>query len=261
MKILFMGGKDIGCGCLEYLLEREEDTVVGVIVDPPDTAGDRWYASATELALKKRVPIYSLKINSPEGVSIVRELSPDIIVVVYFDQILKKEIINVPRMGCVNLHMALAEQYRGCYPTTWAIINGEKMTGVTLHYIDEDIDTGEIIAQSEVPVTGEDTGETLYRKCTKSGIELLREYFPLIADGSAPRRKQVTSEATRSHKRVFPSREIDFSKPGSEIYDHIRALIFEPFPPPYFYIGKKKFIISEDREEGSAKRSGTDDNR
>ncbi len=249
MKVLFMGGKNVGCGCLKYLIERQTEQVVGIIVNPSDIAKDRWYESATDLGFQNNIPVYSVKnINSPTGVSIVRKLSPYIIVVVYYDQILKKEIINIPSMGCINLHMALAEEYRGCYPTTWAIINGEKRMGVTLHYIDEGVDTGDIIAQKEVPITNEDTGESLYEKSTKACIELFREQFPLIVSGKASKKKQITTVKTKYYRREFPSRELDFSKPGKEIFNHIRALLFEPFPPPFFYIGNKKMIIKQDKD-------------
>jgi methionyl-tRNA formyltransferase len=249
MRIVFMGGKNIGCGCLKYLIEREEDRVVGIIVNPSDTAKDRWYESATELGIANNIPVYLFEnINSPESVSLVRELSPDIIVVVYYDQILKKDIIHIPPKGCINLHMALAEEYRGCYPTTWAIINGEKRTGVTLHYIDEGIDSGDIIAQREVTITDGDTGKSLYKRCTKTGLELFREQFPLISSGKAARRKQATTAKTKYYKREFPSRELDFSRPGREIFNHIRALLFEPFPPPFFRIGNRRFIIKEEKD-------------
>ena len=180
--------------------------------------------------------------------SLVKGLSPDIIFVVYYDQILKSEIINIPPMGCINLHTALSEEYRGCYPATWAILNREKRVGVTIHHINEGIDTGDIIAQKEVFVADEDTGKTLYDKCTKAGVELFSEQFPLIMSGKAARRKQITTAKTKHYKRMFPTQEIDFSKSGDEIFVHIRAHLFEPFPPPFFCIGDKKFIVKEEND-------------
>jgi methionyl-tRNA formyltransferase len=248
MKILFLGGKNVGCGCLEYLLERKKD-LVGIIVNPSDIDRDRWYKSAAEIGFRNSIPVFSLKnINSRESVSFIKQLSPDIIFVVYYDQLLKSDIINIPPMGCINLHLALAEEYRGCYPTTWAIIKGEKRTGVTLHYIDQGIDSGDIIAQREVPISEDDTGRTLYEKCSSAGIELFRNQMPLILSGKSSRRKQIATVDTKYFKREFPSREIDFSKSGKEIYDHIRALLFDPFPPPFFTIGGKKYTIEQETE-------------
>lgn len=250
MRVIFAGGKNVGCGCLEYLLLDREVDLVAVFVNPKsDTAANRWYPSAAEIAMVHGIPVFSPpSINAPKSKEQIRALNPDLLVVVYYDQILKRDVIGIPKRGCINLHMALAEEYRGCYPTTWAIINGEKRTGVTLHYIDEGVDSGDIIAQREVPVDASDTGIDLYEKCTQNAIGLFRETFPLIETGMAPRRRQVSTEQTKYYRREFPSRKIDFGKSGADIYNHIRALTFPPFPPPYFYIGEKKMIIVEEVE-------------
>lgn len=247
MRILFMGGKNIGCACFEYLIEREEN-VIGVIPNiDSDTLKDRWYRSITEIAIKNEIPVYGFKnINDKQSIEFIKNLKPDIIFVVYYDKILKKELIDIPPKGCINLHLALAEEYRGCYPTTWALINGEKRYGVTLHYIDEGVDTGDIIAQKEFEIEEDDTGETLYDKTTKYGIKLFKEVFPLIKENKVKARKQITNEKTKTYKRIFPSREIKIDK---KTKDYIRALIFEPFKEPYFYIGKKKMIVKEEKEK------------
>ena len=162
MRVLFCGGKNIGYGCLEFLLETQE--VVGVFTNPTDVNSNRSYQSVTKLAWAHDIPVYGSNINSKKSVKVIQTLSPDIVVVVYYDRILKKQVISIPKQGCINLHMALAEEYQGCYPTTWAILNNEKRTGITIHYIDEGIDTGDIIAQCEVPLTEEKTGESLYNE-------------------------------------------------------------------------------------------------
>jgi methionyl-tRNA formyltransferase len=247
MRILFFGGKNIGCGCLKHIIESRAE-VVGVVTNPSDIEKDRWHESVAEIASNQNIPVFiTQNINSAEGISYIKRQSPDIIFVVYFDEILKSEIIGIPPLGCINLHMALAEEYRGCYPTTWAILNGEKRTGVTLHYIDEGIDTGDIISQVKVPITEYDTGKSLYDKCTKAGIDLFHEQFQFIVDGVANRRKQATNSDSKYYKRDYPSREIDFSKDGERILTHIRAHLFEPFPPPFFSIGGKKYIIIEEK--------------
>jgi methionyl-tRNA formyltransferase len=145
--------------------------------------------------------------------------------------------------------MALAEEYRGCFPTTWAILNGEKRAGVTLHYIDQGVDSGDIIAQTTVPMTEETTGKSLYDNCTVAGLQLFKTYFPLVEQGTAPRRPQIKTDNTKNYPRVFPSQEIDFSKSGEEILRHIRANIFPPYPSAYFYIGGRKYIIQEEERD------------
>lgn len=249
MRVLFMGGKNIGCACLDYLVERKTN-LVGIIVNTDtDVEANRWYRSATETGLRQNIPVFSPRnINSTEGVRLVKSLKPELIVVAYYDQILKNGILSIPKLGSINLHMALAEEYRGCYPTTWAIINGETRVGVTIHYVDEGIDSGDIIAQKELEIKNEYTGRDLYVLCSKAGTELFRETFPLIEAGEAPRRKQKSTANTKYYKREFPSREVDFTKSGKEIHNFIRALIFEPFPSPYIKIGERKFIFKEVKE-------------
>jgi methionyl-tRNA formyltransferase len=249
MRIVFAGGKDVGCGCLEYLLEYPDVDVVAVIVNSDgDMAAKRWYRSAAELALRHDVPVFAPhSINEPKMITRLQGMAPDLIVVVYYDCILKGDVIGIPKRGCINLHLALAEEYRGCYPTTWALINGEIRTGVTLHYIDEGIDTGDIIAQKAVEILPDDTGKSLYYKCTRAGIELFREAVPSVLEGTIPRVRQITTERSRYYKREFPSQCIEFTKSGEEVYNHIRAVYFPPFPLPYFYIGRKKMVIAEEK--------------
>ena len=235
-----MGGKFVGYGCLEYLLETQD--VVGVYVNPSDTAADRWYPSVSEPALKNHVPVFLYNVNDSESVATIKSLKPDIITVVYYDQILKSEIINIPPLGAINIHLALAEQYRGCYPTTWALINGATTTGVTIHYISEGIDAGDIIADKEVAISHDCTGEDIYYQLTSVAIDLFKETFPKIAKITP--RKQDGRNA-RYYKREFPSREITLDE---KTYNRVRALLFKPFPPPYIKIGKRKFIIKEATE-------------
>lgn len=247
MKIVFMGGKPTGYGILEYLISNDQN-IVCVFTNPGDTAASRWFPSVSELALEKGIPVFMpRKINSPESIENMKAFDPDLIIVAYYDQILKKEIFSIPSMGTINVHLALAEEYRGCYPTTWAIINGEKRTGVTIHYIDETIDGGDIIAQRVVDITHNDTGKSLYFKCIDAAVELFKSTWPSIKSGSNSRRPQDASDA-KHYKREFPPHKVDFNRAGSEIYDYIRALTFQPFDPPYFYIGEKKMIIIEAEE-------------
>ena len=199
-RILFCGGKNIGFQCLSYLIDMKYD-VVGIIPNPTDINNNRTFPSVTELGWKRDIPVIpSYKLHSPNKLEQIRNLKLDLIVVAYFDRILKPELINIPSMGCINLHMALAEEYRGCFPTTWAILNGEQRTGVTLHYIDSGIDSGDIISQIEVPITGTTTGKSLYDDCTLAGVKLFKEYFPLIERGTAPRRSQIQTDKTKSYQ-------------------------------------------------------------
>lgn len=238
-KILFMGGKYVGFNCLKYLV-LNEFSVVGCFVNEEDEAKNRWYDSLREFCVKQKIPVYYFpNVNSVESENKMRKLSPDIIVVVYYDQILKQNIIDLPKMGCINLHLALPQVHRGCYPTTWSLIRGDALTGATLHFITTDIDNGPVIAQRKIKIEDNWTGKDLYYKVSDVGIALFKEYFPKL-EKIKPRK--IDMSKALYYKKEFPSREIELDK---KTYNKVRALIFEPFPPPYIKIGKRLFIIKE----------------
>ncbi len=237
-----MGGKNVGCGCLEYLLKNKKE-IVAVFVNPNDKSRGRWYRSAAEIAQFYKIKVYkSRNINSPNNIRLIKKLNPELIVVVYFDQILKRELINIPKYGCINLHLALSQVHRGCYPTTWSLIRGDKYTGVTLHCITEKIDGGPIIAQKKIKIRDDWTGKDIYNKVSDLGIKLFEEIFPNL-DKVKPYFLNISK--SKYYEREFPSRKIKLDR---ETCNKIRALIFEPFPPPYIKIGKRKFIFKEIKE-------------
>lgn len=240
-KILFMGGRDIGYGCLEFLLKKKYN-VVGCFVNADDKEPDRWYKSVTEICFEYNVPVYcNDNINSSGSENLIKKLKPDIIVVVYFHQILKANIITIPEKGCINLHMALSQIHRGCYPTTWALIRGDAYSGVTFHYITEKIDGGPVIAQKKIKIMSDWTSRDLYFALTNTGIQLFKTVFPNLEKQTL---YQIDISNSKYYKKEFPSFEVHIPE---QIYNYIRALLFEPFPAPYIKIGEKKyFFISED---------------
>lgn len=249
VRVLFAGGKAVGCGVLRLLIATPAVEVCGVIVNPGDAAADRWFPSATEIATEHGIAVYApSNINNAANIAWIRQREPDLIVVAYYDQILCSAIFSMPRLGCVNLHMARAEAYRGCYPTTWALINGETVTGVTLHRVTAEIDGGDILAEREVPIMPDDTGRSLYEKCTAAAVELFSEALPALISGTLEGRPQHRTAVTRTHDRKFPSHEVLMEGNPSAIADRIRALTFPPFPAPYLRIGSRKFLIVEVEE-------------
>jgi methionyl-tRNA formyltransferase len=237
MRVAFAGGRPLGVACLEHLVTQTE--VAGVFVNPDDY-GEHWYAGPTvlQIAQEHNIPVYS-KLDADT----LKALDVEILFVVYFDKLLKPEVIAVPPKGCINLHLALAEEYRGCYPTTWALINGETQTGVTLHYIDAGMDTGDIIAQGYETIVPEDTGQTLYLNLVMRGYQVFVQTLPQILAGTNPRRKQVTTDQTKVYHRQFPSFEVPFEGSAQDVYNYIRALIFPPFPGPVITIGNRKYRL------------------
>ena len=251
-KIVFLGGKQIGYKCLQCLCKEKEIEIVLAISNMSDLydSEDRWYPKIHELAGQHSIPYMATDdINSDKMVAKIHSISPDFMFVVYYDNILSQKIFSQAKEGTINLHLADAEKYRGCYPTTYAIINGETEYGVTLHYIDEGVDSGDIIDKEVFELQKEWTGKDLYRAATEKGYELFKRNIKNIISGNLKRRVQKSPAHISYYKRSqFPSHEITFEGKAGETLNRIRALLFSPFPPPYFYLGDKKFIIVEARE-------------
>lgn len=237
-----MGNHNIGVKCLEYLIEQGED-IRAVFALPDRRKEIIWYKSVKETALKHGIPVYQpRKVSSPTYVRILRRIKPDIIFSISWRQMLSREILEIPKMGCINLHGSLLPKYRGFTPVIWAIINGEKKTGVTLHYMNEKPDAGDIIAQKEVEISPEDTGKTLYDKITEAGLQLFKETFPKIKNGTASRIPQNEEEATYFGRRKPEDGIIDWNKSSIELYNWVRALMY-PYPGAFTYIRGRKLYI------------------
>lgn len=184
---------------------------------------------------------------------VIEKSSPDVGLVYawmeYFDNILSQRIFNLAKEGTINLHLADSERYRGCYPTTYAIINGETEYGGTLHYIDEGVDSGDIIDKEVFELKKEWTGKDLYYVATEKGYKLFERNIKNIIKGNVKRKVQKSSTKISYYRRSqFPSHEISFKGTAEETLNRIRALLFPPFSPPYFYLGDKNFTIVGARE-------------
>lgn len=263
-KVIFFGGKKIGYRCLELLCSNSQISLSLIITNTSDLydKNDRWYPKIYDLAVSHKIPYLSTDLpNSDEVISIIKGIEPDLMFVVYYDNILKPKLFKLAKEGVINLHLANAEKYRGCYSTTFAIINGEKEYGVTLHYIDEGIDTGPVIDKKVFELKREWTGKDLYDMATGEGFKLFQENLNSIIEENAVSQKQKTSEELKFYKKSqFPSHNITFEGSGEDVYNRIRALMFPPFPHPYFYIGDRKIYLRETwiRKGGSIARQNTE---
>ena len=193
MKILFMGTPEIAVPCLQKIIDEGHE-VLGVVTQPdkPKGRGNKLaMPPVKELAIKYDIPVYQpVKARDEEFVKVLEEINPELIVVVAFGQILPKSILDIPKYGCVNVHVSLLPKYRGAAPINWVIINGEEKTGVTTMYMDEGLDTGDIILKKEMLLNDEITAGELHDEMMVHGSELLKETIELIAKGEAPREKQ-----------------------------------------------------------------------
>lgn len=260
MRVLFMGTPDIATGCLQKLIDKKYN-VIGVVTQPdkPQNRGKKLgMPPVKELALKYDIPVYQpLKAREESFVETLKELNPDIIVVVAFGQILPKSILEIPKFGCINVHVSLLPKYRGAAPINWVIINGEEKTGVTTMYMDEGLDTGDMILTEEFDLDDEITAGELHDKMKDIGADVLVETLKQIEKGCAPRIPQNHEEFTYAPMMNKALGQIDWSKSAREIHNLVRGV--NPWPSAYTtYEGSTmKVWKTEVLNETSDKEPGT----
>jgi methionyl-tRNA formyltransferase len=230
-----MGGKDLAIHCLSFLLESGEE-ICGVVVNPTDREEEgNWYRSLRRFARERGLPVHQPgSANNESFVEAMRAMQPDLLFSMSYEKILKKAVLQIPRFGAMNIHFSRLPRYRGCLPIVYALSEEEPVIGVSVHYMDEGIDTGDIVAQDAVPVAREDTAFTLYFKCVELGTRLFRETYPRIARGRNARMAQDNGAASY-HPQQYPhDRWIDWSWPEPRIHAFIRAHTFPPYPGARF---------------------------
>ncbi|MBM7685505.1 methionyl-tRNA formyltransferase [Defluviitalea raffinosedens] len=236
MKVVFMGTPDFAVPCLQKLID-EKYYIAAVVTQPdrPKGRGKKMVAPPVkELAEKYNIPVFQPeKVRSPEFIEVLRSIAPDLIVVIAFGQILPKEILDIPTYGCINVHGSLLPKYRGAAPIQWAIINGEKITGVTTMFMDEGMDTGDMILKKEIFIEPEYTAGDLHNIMAPVGAELLKETLNELIRGNIKREKQDENEATYAPMLKKENGLIDWSQPSYKIVNLIRGL--SPWPSAYTF--------------------------
>jgi len=234
----------------KYLMNHEE--IVGVVVrSPNDEANLNKGCSKKILDLlnlpKDKTFIWDKNNDLHERVGDIKKLKPDLILLAFCcGRILKPELINIPSSGCINIHLAYLPYNRGRNPNVWAIVDGTP-AGVTIHYIDEGIDTGDIIAQTKIPVESIDTGKSIYQKIDVESVRLFKDIWPKIKDGTVERIKQNSDKGTFHYGKEFQRLdliELDKKYTGRELINQIRSRTFRPHPASYFIDdnGRKVFL-------------------
>ena len=235
MKVVFMGTPDFAVGTLEALIEAGHE-VIGVVTQPDKPKGRGKTLMATpvkEVALKHQIPVYQpKKVREAGFTETLGRLAPDVIVVAAFGQIITKEILDIPRFGCINVHASLLPAYRGAAPIQWAVINGEKESGVTIMQMDEGLDTGDMIDKVVVPLAEDETGGSLFDKLSQAGARLCVKVLKDLEEGNAVREKQP-EESTTPYASMISKKmgEIDWNRSAKSIEQLIRGL--DPWPSAY----------------------------
>ena len=242
MKAVVLAYHDMGCAGLEALL-KHGCRVQAVFTHRDDPGESVWFRSVAECAARAGIPVYAPEdINHPLWIAKIRELKPDVIFSFYYRRMVKPELLAIPPAGCLNLHGSLLPKYRGRCPVNWVLINGEKETGVTLHYMTPKPDDGDIVAQEKVSISDDDTAVTLFKKMTSAAAQLLDKALPAVLAGKAPRKKQDSALASYFGGRRPEDGAIDWTRKAEEVRNLVRA-VTRPYPGAFTFSGDRKLII------------------
>jgi methionyl-tRNA formyltransferase len=244
MRIVFIGTGEIGVPTLRALLNSEHE-VVAVVTQPdkPVGRGQRIEPPAIKKGIAKtRIPILQpARIKDPQAIEELRALKPDVIVVVAYGQILPRDVLEIPRLACLNLHASLLPHWRGAAPIQAGIAAGDCETGLTVMYMDEGLDTGDILLQRSVEILPNDTGGSLHDRLAQIAPETLLESLQLLAAGNAPRIPQDNARATYAPKLKREHGLIDWSQSAEAIERKIRA--YNPWPGAFMKVDSQNLKI------------------
>lgn len=262
MRVVFMGTPTFAVGSLKALTESGKHEIVGVVTQPdrPKGRGNKVIMTPVkEYALEQGFTVYQPeKVKTPEFVQILRDMNPEIIVVAAFGQFLSKEILDMPKFGCINVHASILPKYRGAAPIQYAIIKGEKESGVTIMKMDIGMDTGDMLDKVIVPISENMTMGELHDELMVKGATLLLEVMEQIQAGTANPIPQNNAEATYATLLNRSMECIDWSKTAKEVHDLIRG--FNPEPSTFTSLpnGKKlKIWGSQLTDKTSEAKPGT----
>lgn len=244
MRVIFMGTPDFAVGTLEEIIRAGHEVVL--VVTQPDKPKGRGNAMqfppVKECALEHGIEVFQPKrIKDDANVEYLKKYEADIMIVVAFGQILTKNILDMTKYGCVNVHASLLPKYRGSAPIQWAIINGDSITGVTTMRLDVGVDTGDMIAKREVRIAEDETGGSLFDKLAEVGAKLCVETMDMLENGTAvftPQNNELSSHTSKITKELG---NIDWKKSAVEIERLIRGL--NPWPSAYTHLNHKTFKI------------------
>lgn len=242
MKTVVLAYHTIGCVGIEALLDHGFD-IQAVFTHQDDPNENQWFGSVAELAAENGLQIFAPdNINHPLWVDRIRELAPDIIFSFYYRSMVGPEILAIPKNGCLNLHGSLLPKYRGRCPVNWVLVNGEKETGITLHYMTPKPDDGDIVDQERIGISSRDTALRLHGKLSTAAGKILDATLPLLLAGTAPRTPQDHSLATYFGGRRPADGAIDWQQSAAQIDNLVRA-VTRPYPGAFSYLGNQKVLF------------------
>lgn len=248
IKIIFIGTADFGGPVLEKLIDSKENTI-RVITQPdrPQGRGRKILPTPIKkIALNRGIEIFQPEnINDEEAIKKIKEFNPEVILVVAYGQILSKDILNIPKIGCINIHASLLPKYRGAAPVNRAIINGEKEIGITFMFMNEKVDAGEIIYQQKINILPDETYGELYYRLSNLSADIINTLLEKIKEGKMKRIPQEYKLVSYARKMTKQDGKITWSDKGEKIYNLIRGTT--PYPGAFTYYKGKKLKITKTR--------------
>jgi len=243
MRAIFMGTPEFAVLTLQALIDHHE--VIGVVTQPDKQRGRGkkvQFPPVKEKAVEYNIPVYQpVRAKEEAFIETLRQLNPDVIVVVAYGQILPESILNIPKYGCINVHGSLLPKYRGAAPIQWAVLDGEEKTGITTMFMEKGLDTGDMLDKVEVVLDPKETAGTLHDKLMEAGADLLLETLKKLEAGTAVRTKQDDSKSCYAKMLSKEMGKIDFTKSANEIERLIRGM--NPWPSAYTSMSGKTMKI------------------
>ncbi|MCB7068606.1 methionyl-tRNA formyltransferase [Caldifermentibacillus hisashii] len=244
VKVVFMGTPDFSVPILNRLLTDGYE-VIGVVTQPDRPVGRKKTMTPPPVKIAAEqhgIPVFQPeKLRDEASLQAILNLYPDLVITAAYGQILPKKLLDAPTYGCINVHASLLPELRGGAPIHYAIIQGKEKTGITIMYMAEKLDAGDILAQTVVPIAERDTVGTLHDKLSEAGADLLSDTLPKLLNGEITPIKQDDREATFAPNIKHEQEKIDWHKTGEEIYNHIRGL--NPWPVAYTTLDGKPIKI------------------
>ena len=255
MNIVFMGTPEFAVPCLQRLID-EKHNVLGVFTQPdkPKGRGHKiQFPPVKELAVKYDIPVFQpQKMKDGEALKILKELNPELIIVVAYGKILPKEILELPKYGCVNMHASVLPKYRGSAPIQWCVLNGEKISGVTSMQMDVGLDTGDMLLCKTCEIGDDDTAGDLHDKLSLIGADVMSETISMIENNSLSPKKQDDTKSTYAPMLTKELCPVDWSKSAKEIHNQVRGL--SPWPVATSVLNGKKFKIYKTTISGKSNK-------
>ncbi len=260
MRVVFMGTPDIAATCLKQIIEKGYD-IVGVYTQPdrPKNRGMKLaFSPVKEVALAHEIPVFQPEnFREEETVEQLRQLQPDVVAVVAYGRILPQKVLDIPPMGCINIHASLLPSYRGSAPYQWAVLDGLQETGVTAMYLCREMDAGDMIDTAKTPIGENETAGQLLDRLAVLGAELLDKTLTAIENGTARRTPQDHSKATYAPMLDKAMCPMNFEKTALQLHNHVRGM--NPWPVATMELQAKRFKVYETAvlPEQSGKAPGT----